>query len=120
MKIGVRKAKLADFDDILKLNQALFDYEEQFNHEYNLNWPYEKAGRSYFKKRFKNKKSLIFVAEDKSKVIGYILAFIDIYSYRRINPICEIENMFIEKEYRRKKLVKNSWKRLGVLLKEGE
>lgn len=98
----IRKATINDFDEILRLNKALFDYEAQFKHDYNVNWPDETAGKDYFKKKFEDSNSLIFVAEKDSRIIGYILAFISTYSYRSINPICEIENMFIEEKYRKK------------------
>lgn len=123
MNVIVRKAEIKDFDEILKLNRSLFEFEDQFDHKYNLEWPYEEAGRKYFKKRFENKNSLIFVGEDQSQVVGYILAFIDTFSYRRINPICEIENMFVMEEYREKgigkiliNLVKTEAKKRNVKL----
>lgn len=97
----IRKAKKADLSEIRRLNKALFDFEEKFGHSYNLNWPYEEDGLNYFEKRLNNKNSLVFVAEEKYKIVGYIISFIDTYPYRRTNPICEIENMFVEEEFRK-------------------
>jgi diamine N-acetyltransferase len=98
----IRKAEKSDFLAIQRLNKALFDFEERFKHAYNLNWPFEKAGKEYFAKRLRQGKAIIFIAEENSEQIGYIIAFIDSYPYRLSNPICEIENMFVEGQYRRK------------------
>ncbi|MGH7203456.1 MAG: GNAT family N-acetyltransferase [Candidatus Levyibacteriota bacterium] len=102
MKATIRKAVLSDFNEILRLNKALFDFEARFNQKYNLDWTYSEVGRGYFKKRFESEHSLIYVAEIEGKTIGYIMAFIDTYPYRSVNPICEIDNMFVEEAYRGK------------------
>lgn len=104
MKILIRKAQTEDFADILRLNQGLFDFESQFNHGYNLKWTYSAAGRAYFTERLANENALFFIAEVDEKTIGYILAHVTFHSYRNSNPSCEIENMFIEAPYRRKKI----------------
>jgi ribosomal protein S18 acetylase RimI-like enzyme len=98
----IRKAKPSDLAGIQRLSHALFDYEDQFKHEYNLSWSYEAAGEKYFQKRLKSKKALVFVVEEKDRLIGYTIAFIDNFSYRKPNPICEIENIFIEDKYRQR------------------
>lgn len=98
----IRKATEGDINIIKKLNKDLFDFEEIYGHEYNLNWTYEEAGEKYFKQRFEDGNSIIFAAEDGGAIIGYVIAFVSNYTYRRVNPICEIENMFVEEKYRRK------------------
>ena len=101
MDILIREAKINDLDSILALNKALFDYEEEFNSEYNLNWTYSEKGREYFKKRLESDSSIVLVAELENKIVGYILVFIDSHSIRSNNPIAEVENMFIDKDYRK-------------------
>lgn len=96
----IRKVAQADIDAIQKLNKELFNFEEQFGHEYNLNWTYGEAGKKYFEDRLHNENSIIFVAEEGKRVVGYIIAFVNNYTYRRVNPICEIENMLVEEEFR--------------------
>lgn len=100
MDISIRKATVNDLEEILKLNKALFDYEEKFNSEYNLEWTYSEKGQAYFKKRIARDSSIVLVAEVKTKIVGYLLIFVDSHSIRKINPIAEIENMFISEEYR--------------------
>ncbi len=98
----VRLATLDDFDEILRLSQLLFEYERQYGETYNLEWTYSKRGKAYFKKRLTHKRGLALVCEVNQRVVGYLAGWIDTYSYRSINPIIEIENMFVEKKHRRK------------------
>ena len=100
MTVILKQAAIDNLDEILKLNKALFDFESQFGHDYNLDWTYSEEGKNYFQKRFESDLSIILVAVDREKIIGYILAFIDSFSYLNTNPICEIENMFLEEQYR--------------------
>jgi hypothetical protein len=39
----IGKATKEDFEDVLRLNKALFDYETVFNTEYNLDWTHSDA-----------------------------------------------------------------------------
>lgn len=101
MNISIRKASKEDLDIILELNKNLFSYETQFNREYNQEWTYSDIGKSYFQKRIENDASIVLLAEVDKKVVGYLVAFIDSYPFRSVNPIAEIENMFIEEKYRK-------------------
>ena len=100
MKISVRKAILADLPAISHLSKGLFAFEDKFGHEYNLDWTDSEDGQKYLKERLEHKDAIIFISEDQAKIIGYILAFTKTYSYRIPNPICEIENIFVEEAYR--------------------
>ena len=86
MEITIRKATIDDLAAILKFNKALFDYETVFNDEYNLDWTYSDTGQLYFKKRLENDATIALVAEVGGKAVGYILAFINTYSFRKVNP----------------------------------
>lgn len=117
MNIKIRNAAITDLEAILKLNKALFNYEEKFNSEYNLEWTYSEKGQAYFKKRIENDLSIVLVAEAETKIVGYLLIFIDSHSIRKINPIAEIENMFVSDEYRDHgvgtELIKEAIKQVG-------
>ena len=117
MDIKIRNAAITDLEAILKLNKALFNYEEKFNSEYNLEWTYSEKGQAYFKKRLENDLSIVLVAEAETKIVGYLLIFIDSHSIRKINPIAEIENMFVSDEYRDHgvgtELIKEAIKQVG-------
>lgn len=98
----IRKARSGDLAEILRLNFKLFEFERQFGDTYNLEWTYSEKGRKYFEDRLKQKDAVCLVAEEDGQVIGYLVAFTDTFSFRSRNPICEIENMFIEESYRNK------------------
>jgi len=114
MKTIIRKANLKDLEEILRLNKALFDYETIFNDEYNLDWTYSDTGRSYFKKMIESE--ITIVAEVDKKIAGYLVASVHISSFRKFNPVAELENMYIDKECRRqgigKKLVEEMKKEI--------
>lgn len=101
MNVSIRKARPGDLTAISALNKMLFEYETIFNDEYNLQWTYSDSGQKYFKKRLESNSSIIFVAEVKATIVGYILAYINSYPFRSVNPIAEIENMFISEDYRK-------------------
>lgn len=120
MKITTRRAKIADLDAILNLNQQLFEYEQRYTDQYNTAWTYSKTGKQYFIDRI-TKNGLIYVAQIGEGVVGYLVAHIHTYAYRANNPIGEIENMFVTTSQRRQgigtllvnKLI-SSWKRQGI------
>lgn len=97
--LAIRKAKLADLKIIQVLNHKLFLNDSKFDNTLNGNWPY-KEGKKYFKKAIKEDYALCLVAEYKSEIIGYLAAFI-----WRFEPFlkvkrAELENMFVQEEYR--------------------
>lgn len=98
MNVNIRQAERKDFDSLLRLNLALFRYESTFTQTYNLDWTYSPIGRAYFAARIEN--GLVYIAEISDHVFGYLCASIQSFPYRSVNPICEIENMFIEESYR--------------------
>jgi ribosomal protein S18 acetylase RimI-like enzyme len=123
MKITIRKAGRKDTAAILGLNKKLFDYESRWCKTYNLGWTYSEKGRKYFGDRVGGKGGLVLVAEVKDKVVGYLACGVDNYAYRSLNPVGEIENMWVEEDFRDKgvgkKLVeglKEELKQKGVKL----
>ncbi len=102
MAVKIREATEKDLTKILELNHKLFLFEKSFAPYYNSEWPF-KEGKSYFKKRIKNKEEgIVLVCEVKNKVVGYIAGYIDEYSFRTLNPIAEVENMYVEENFRGK------------------
>lgn len=93
-----RKAVVSDLNAILSLNKDLFIYERRFVKTYNLKWTYSKTGKEYFLHRLKSKKAVVLIALDKKDVVGYIVIYLDIYPFRSINPIGEIENMYVKRD----------------------
>ncbi len=95
--IKISRAKIEDLEKILELNKKLFEFERQFGQTYNLDWTHSPGGRSYFINRIKD--GVVLVAEINQEMIGYLCAFINTFSFRSVNPIAELENMYIEDKY---------------------
>lgn len=100
-QILIRPATIVDLKTIVSLNHDLFAYEHQFNPTYNLDWPHSPSGRDYFQNRLTQDNAICLIAQQNHKVIGYLVGFIDTYSFRSHNPILEIENMLVIDTQRR-------------------
>ena len=97
----IRPATIDDLETIISLNHDLFAHEHQFNSTYNLHWPQSPSGRDYFQKRLTQDNAICLIAEKNNQVVGYLVGFIDTYSFRSHNPILEIENMLVIDTHRR-------------------
>lgn len=100
--IKIKKATLENINDILNLNQQLFDYDHKnFDKTLDCSWP--SNNKKYFKNSITSKNSLALVVVDKEKVIGYLMGSINnAEDYRNIKKIAELDNMFILPQYRKK------------------
>lgn len=99
----IRAGTIDDLKAVQQLNQQLFNYEEEnkLHEAYDQEWPYAADGEKYFTSRLAQENGgVVFVAEDEGEVVGYLAAKYRIYSYRSENPIAEIENIFVEEDYR--------------------
>lgn len=92
---------LTDIAEVTRLNKALFAFEEQFGQEYYLDWPETQYAQDYFKKSIEDKDHSCFIAEVEGKAVGYVIVSSVTNLYRAVNPICEIDNMYVEEAYRR-------------------
>lgn len=101
MNINISRATDKDIDVILKLNKLLFEYEAQFVATFNQNWTYSEIGKNSFKEHLNSDWGILLLAKTNNKPIGYICGSICNYPFRHINPICEIDNMFILEGYRK-------------------
>ena len=110
--VVIRKATVNDLNAILELNKKLFEYETAFNIEFNPEWSYSDSGQAYFKKVIEGDNGFALVAEVSGKVVGYVAVSIYNLSFRTKNPIAELDNVFIEEEFRRmgagKKLIEKA------------
>ncbi len=99
MKIKIEKATINDLKKVQDLNNKLFELEfENFDPTLKVGWTYEKAGEDYFRDLLEN--SIVFVAVDDERVVGYLAGSIYTSSYNTEN-IAELENMFILEDYRK-------------------
>lgn len=105
MKINfkIRKAKIVDLKDILRLNSDLFKKEyKEYDKSLDLSWTYS-AGKRYFKDRIRKRNGLVEVVENNGKIIGYMCGGIaERLVYRKKAKYAELENMIIDKKFRGK------------------
>lgn len=99
--IVIRKAKIEDLKDIQTLNNKLFEYEyEGWDKDLKLRWPFDEAGTNYFLDMINNK--FVYIAIDNDKPIGYLAGNAKAEASYNTIKIAEIDNMFVESEYRGK------------------
>jgi GNAT superfamily N-acetyltransferase len=104
--VTIRRAKLEEWTKIKELNGKLFEFDSQFDKFLNLNWPNE--AEQYYKYNITSKDSVTYVAEAKGKIVGYLIgAKCTPVSYlSKEYKIAEIENMYVEEEFRNEGLGK--------------
>jgi ribosomal protein S18 acetylase RimI-like enzyme len=100
-KFQIRKARINDLKDILRLNQDLFKKEyKEYDKSLDLKWTYRKGSR-YFKDRIIKKDGFVEVAEVGGKIIGYLCGGIsEGKDFRKKAKYAELENMLIENKFR--------------------
>ena len=98
--IEIRKANLQDLSSIQELNNKLFELEyENFDDTLKVGWPFEEDGKEYFENMINNE--IVFVAIAEEKIVGYLAGSIcEQISYIK-ETFAELDNMFIDDEYRR-------------------
>lgn len=104
MNLLIRKAKEEDLEKIQNLNLQLFKKEyEEYDPSLDLDWTLGEKWKKYFLDRILWKNSCVFVVQDTNLVVWYLAWSIsETHSYRKLVTCAELENMFIEKEYRLK------------------
>ena len=118
MEIKVRIAKISDLEAIMDLSQGLFEFEREFGKTFNMNWSHSDDGKKFFASRIEGEGGLTLVAEKDTKIVGYLCSHTATYSYRSINPITEIENLYVDEAVRYNGIGKVLMKELKRILKE--
>ena len=99
----LKKATNKDLDDIQKLNKKLFDMEfEKYNKLLNIEWTFGEKGKKYFKELIQD--NFVYVAKINNHIIGYLAGSIHNVNECFTERFAEIENMYIENDYRRLKI----------------
>lgn len=99
--IIIRKAKIKDLDDILRLEYKLFkEIHKKYDKSFNLGWPLSEKGKKYFKDRITKVSGFSEVAEYDGNVIGFLSC--SLYKqlfYRKEAKCAWLEDVFIEKKF---------------------
>jgi len=99
----IRKAKVKDVPNMAKLGAALLKHHEKFDKYFSPAKGIEKIYKKLFKSAVYSPKSLLLIAEERGKIIGYALASIEkrppVYKLRKIG---NISDTYIIPAYRRR------------------
>lgn len=101
--VVLEKATSKDLEYIQKLNRKLFVREfEKYNKLLNIEWTFGEKGTKYFKELIQN--NFVYVAKINNNIIGYLAGSVNNVNECFTEKFAEIENMYIENQYRRLKI----------------
>lgn len=107
MEPSIRVATIKDLSEISRLNLELFKYEQQWQPGLNLEWTNSFDGQKYLKYRLSDSKSVVFVAEVDSKIVGYLSGgAIEQLKHRTEDSFAALDNIFIHPDFRNHSLGK--------------
>jgi len=120
MNILIREASLKDLEIIQDFNNKLCVKEnKEFDQTINPEFATTESGERYFKNSIEKEERLVLIAEDNGKPIGYIVASIEhVRDFRNISNMCEIDNMWVDEEYRSHGIGKQFMDRIKTWAKE--
>jgi len=106
--MDIRKATMKDFDKVLKIKLESKEEERKFNNELE---PIEKVKthyEEYLKNDLNNEWRAVFVATENNKLIGFVTGKIYRTLYVSGFHRCGfISNVFVKKEFRKRKIAEN-------------
>ena len=98
----IRKAMINDLELLQSLWKKLHIYEEQFSDEFDENWAYSKKGSAKFENRLKGRNSIVFIAENNGKPVGFAVVHVSKTIMRHIDKIGLLEYLYVENDFRKK------------------
>lgn len=100
--VNIKEATIDDLKAISEMNLDLFKFETQFGNTYSLEWTFsENAGQKYFRYRIEeDENGIVFVAFSDNVPVGYICGCKFRHKARTKQNMAEIENMFVEGNFR--------------------
>ena len=102
----IRKAKIKDLDQIVKLALDFAKYHHKFDPYFAYKSDISKIYRENFIKSIYSTKRLLLVAQDNNRLVGYCLGSLATRSpIFKIYDIGVINDAFIDQDYRRKGLL---------------
>lgn len=97
----IRVAEHRDIPSIQELMTLLSESDHPYDRDVDLQWAYSVDGLKYIKDRITNPGEACFVVEYNKSIVGYCTASIKELPSWRLVKVAEIENVFIEDNYRR-------------------
>jgi len=102
--VEIRKATVEDLENIRKLNQELFVYEnENFDKTIDVGSSFNETHKKRFVDNIKD--DFVIVAVEDKVIVGYLVGKISkAESYRNVGKIIELDSLLVNKEFRSKKI----------------
>lgn len=101
MEINIKPAKIENLKDLQNLNLLLRkNLIAEFNHALNLEWSIKKCGEEFFNNAISDENACAFIAEDDSKIIGYLVGSTCEEDLSRTFPqAAEIDSFFVSEKF---------------------
>lgn len=97
----IRKANQKDLEQIKKLNTEIFFNNTKYDHDAIESFAQTDQGAKYFKRAIEDKKGVFLVAEENSKLIGYVNGSEMNLLYRK-SKYFEMCNLGVSPKHKRK------------------
>lgn len=115
----IRKATIRDIDSLLYLWQQLMDYHKSLN---PLAFEFKKNARQIMKKFFvkniKSRNSIVLLAEENNRSIGYLMAFIEDYPPIYVeDKIAYISDGYVAEGFRNKGVMRRMIAQVKIFFK---
>jgi GNAT superfamily N-acetyltransferase len=97
--VTFRKAEQRDIVLLQSLNYEVFQDNQQYDKELNMDWSLSELGKKYYTDMVNDSKSYCIIAEDEGKPIGYIAAGPKELE-TVVSKYCEVKDMGVTPKYR--------------------
>ncbi len=102
--IAIRRAGLGDMTRVQELSNMLGGNSRGFDADLGLDWAHTKTGVNYYRERLQQDKGVCFVAELEGRLVGFISCTLHAPDEWKTFVRAEIDNIFVEDEYRQKRV----------------
>ncbi len=120
MNITIKTADLNDLQKIQELNFKLFEKEyKEYDPLLDLGWTFGEAGTGYFQNRIAKDDGCVLVALADNEIVGYLCGGLTKAEvYRKLPLVAELENTFVQEDYRSKGIGKQLYDEFLVWCRE--
>ena len=103
-EVSISRATILDLETVQRLNAMLCAKENvEYDQTIDADYPFSKSGEEYFRSRIESPDALVLIAKEGENSIGYLVGGIaEPEDYRKVMKIAELENMYIEEDFRGK------------------
>lgn len=103
--MNIRKVKIEDFDEILKLSLVLEDAEIIFDDNLKYHCYETREGKKRLKKRISNKNNIFYVIENiDNKIIGFIDGRVSDDEWWYKEKVAYLDHLCVDEDYRKQKI----------------